>query len=153
MKVRLTESQYDKLLKVVNPNKKLIITETQYKRLILESTDQFTGIEKDSAIKMIAGKNTYTFKVFADLDGELLVRNLNDGKYKTQYFLIKPDSLKNNSLITQKSKAIIYDYDDLEKFNQKENDGKLKYAEFKTFTFRNLTSFEVYKDEKFDMII
>lgn len=148
MKVRLTESQYDKLLKVVNPNKKLIITETQYKMLILESTDQFTGIEKDSAIKMIAGKNTYTFKVFADLDGELLVRNLNDGKYKSQYFLIKPGSLKNNSLTTQKSKAIIYDYDDLEKFNQKEKDAQLK-----SFTFRNVTSFEVYKDEKFDMLI
>ena len=153
MKVRLTESQYDKLLKLVNPNKKLIITESQYKRLILESTDQFNGIEAENAIKIIAGKNTYTFKVFADLDGELLVRNLNDGRYKSQYFLIKPGSLKNNSLITQKSKAIIYDYDDLEKFNQKENDGKLKNAEFKTFTFKNVTSFEVYKDEKFNMLI
>ena len=148
MKVRLTESQYDKLLKLVNPNKKLIITESQYKRLILESTDQFTGIEEDNYIKIISSNKPYTFKVFATLNDELLVRNLNDGRYKSQYFLIKPGSLKNNSLTTQKSKAIIYDYDDLEKFNQKEKDAQLK-----AFTFKNVTSFEVYKDEKFDMLI
>jgi hypothetical protein len=53
MKVRLTESQYDKLLKVVNQNKKLIITESQYKRLILESANQFTGIEEGNGIKII----------------------------------------------------------------------------------------------------
>lgn len=148
MKVRLTESQYDKLLKLVNPNKKLIITESQYKRLILESTDQFTGIEEGNYIKIISSNKPYTFKVFATLNDELLVRNLNDGRYKSQYFLIKPGSLKNNSLTTQKSKAIIYDYDDLEKFNQKEKDAQLK-----AFTFKNVTSFEVYKDEKFDMLI
>jgi hypothetical protein len=148
MKVRLTESQYDKLLKVVNSNKKLIITESQYKRLILEFTDQFSGIEADNCIKIISNNKPYTFKVFAELNNELLVRNLNDGRYKSQYFLIKPGSLKNNSLITQKSKAIIYDYDDLDKFNQKEKDAQLK-----DFTFKNVTSFEVYKDEKFDMLV
>lgn len=148
MKIRLTESQYNNLLKTINTNKKLTITESQYKRLILESADQFTGIETGNGIKIIAGKSTYTFKVFAVLNDELLVRNLNDGRYTTQYFLIKPGNLENNSLKTKKSKAIIYDYNSLEEFNRKEKDAQLK-----PFTFKNITSFEVYKDDKFKMLI
>ena len=151
MKIRLTESQYDKLLKVVNQNKKLIITENQYKRLILESTDQFNGIEVGNGIKIIAGNKPYTFKVFAELNGEFLLRNVNpnkDGRYASQYFLIKPDGLKNNTLTTQKSKAILYDYNDINKLLAKEKD-----AGWKTFTFKNITSFEVFKNDKFKLLI
>jgi hypothetical protein len=148
MKIRLTESQYDKLLKVVNSNKKLIITETQYKRLLLEFAGQFTTIEEGNGIKIISNGKEFTFKVFGELNGELLVRNLNDGRYKSQYFLFNKNGLKNKTLRAEKSGVIKADYNDITTLTSKEQN-----ANWKQFIFQNVTSFQVFSDETFKLVI
>ena len=148
MKVRLTESQYEKLLKLVNPNKKLVITESQYKRLLLEFTGQFTGIDEGDGIKIISNGKEFTFKVFAVLNGELLVRNLNDGRYKTQYFLFSRNAIKNKTLRAEKSNVIQKDYNDIKELTTKE-----KNIVWKQFVFQNVTSFQVFNDDTFKLLI
>lgn len=148
MKVRLTESQYDSLLKAINPNKKLIITESQYKRLLLEFTGQFTGIEEGNGIKIISSGKEYTFKVYGVLNGELLVRNLNDGRYKSQYFLFNKNAIKNKTLNAEKSNVIQANYNDITKLTSKE-----KNVKWNRFTFKNVTSFQVFSDETFKLLI
>jgi hypothetical protein len=83
MKIRLTESQYDKLLKLVNQNKKLIITESQYNRLILEGNSQveFNKIKDGQAFKIKTSNREFEFEVIGYDNGQLLVKNTNDGRY------------------------------------------------------------------------
>ena len=145
MKVRLTESQYDKLLKVVNPSKKLIITETQYKRLILEANSQvvFSKIKGGQAFKVKASNKDFEFEVIASDNGQLLVKNTNDGRYTNVYFFIDFNGVDNNQLITKISKAKAGPYSRI-------SPELIKDVEtWKAFTFKNVTSFQVFKDKTF----
>lgn len=145
MKVRLTESQYDKLLKVVNPNKKLIITETQYKRLILEANSQvvFNKIQGGQAIKIKSSNKDYEFEIIGSEDARLLVKNLNDGRYVNVYFFIDFNGINNNQLITKISKAKAGPYSRITPELIKDTEA------WKVFTFKSLTSFQVFKDKTF----
>jgi hypothetical protein len=145
MKVRLTESQYDKLLKVVNPNKKLIITESQYRRLILEANSQvvFSKIKGGQAFKIKASNKDFEFEVIDSDNGQLLVKNTNDGRYVNVYFFIDFNGINNNQLITKISKAKAGPYSRI-------TPELIKDAEtWKVFTFKNVTSFHVFKDKTF----
>ena len=145
MKVRLTESQYEKLKTLVNPNKKLIITESQYKRLILEANSQvvFNKIQGGQAIKIKASNKDYEFEIIGSEDARLLVKNLNDGRYVNVYFFIDFNGINNNQLITKISKAKAGPYSRITPELIKDTET------WKVFTFKSLTSFQVFKDKTF----
>lgn len=145
MKLILTESQYNKLLDTIIPNKKLIITESQYKRLILEANSQivFNKIKGGQAFKINAGSKEFKFEVISSNDAQLLVKNTNDGRYANVYFFIDYNAIKNNQLTTKISKAKDGPY-------SKISPDLIKDTEtWKTFTFKNVTSFEVFNDKTF----
>lgn len=143
MKVRLTESQYDSLLKVINPNKKLIITESQYKRLILEGSSQleFNQIKGGELIKIKASNKDFIFEVISADDARLLLKNTNDGRYVNVYFFLDFNAIDNNQLTTKISKAKAGPYSKITPNLIKDTES------WKTFTFKNVTSFQVFKDK------
>lgn len=143
MKVRLTESQYNDLLKVINPNKKLIITESQYKRLILEGSSQleFNQIKGGELIKIKASNKDFIFEVISADDARLLLKNTNDGRYVNVYFFLDFNAIDNNQLATKISKAKAGPYSKITPNLIKDTES------WKTFTFKNVTSFQVFKDK------
>lgn len=145
MKLILTESQYNKLLDTIIPNKKLIITESQYKRLILEANSQivFNKIQGGQAFKIKASNKIYEFEVIDSDDARLLVRNLNDGRYTNVYFFIDYNGINNNQLITKISKAKAGPYSRITPELIKDTEA------WKVFTFKNLTSFQVFTNKTF----
>ena len=145
MKIRLTESQYDKLLKLVNPNKKLIITESQYNRLILEGNSQveFNKIKDGQAFKIKTSNREFEFEVIGSDNGQLLVKNTNDGRYTNVYFFIDFDAVDNTNLVTKISKSNAGPYSKITPELIKDTET------WKVFTFKNLTSFKVFKDKTF----
>lgn len=145
MKIRLTESQYDKLLKLVNPNKKLIITESQYNRLILEGNSQveFNKIKDGQAFKIKTSSREFDFEVIGSDNGQLLVKNTNDGRYANVYFFIDFNAIDNKKLITKISKSNAGPYSKITPELIKDTET------WKVFTFKNLTSFKVFKDKTF----
>jgi hypothetical protein len=145
MKVRLTESQYNNLLRTINPNKKLTITESQYKRLILEanSQDVFAEIKPGQAFKITASGKEFKFEVIDSNNGQLLVKNLNDTT--DVYFFIDYNAIQNKTLITYKSKENAGVYNKI--------DGKLDKERLKSwskYTIKNLTKFEVFETKLFN---
>jgi len=145
MKIRLTESQYDKLLKLVNPSKKLIITESQYNRLILEGNSQveFNKIKDGQAFKIKTSSREFEFEVIGSDNGQLLVKNTNDGRYTNVYFFIDFNAIDNKQLITKISKSNAGPYSKITPELIKDTET------WKVFTFKNLNSFKVFKDKTF----
>lgn len=145
MKIRLTESQYDKLLKLVNPSKKIIITESQYKRLILEGNSQveFNKIKDGQAFKIKTSSREFEFEVIGSDNGQLLVKNTNDGRYTNVYFFIDFNAIDNKQLITKISKSNAGPYSKITPELIKDTET------WKVFTFKNLNSFKVFKDKTF----
>ena len=149
MKLILTESQYNKLLDTIIPNKKLTITESQYNRLILEANSQivFNKIKDGQAFKITTGGKEFKFEVISSNDAQLLVKNTNDGRYTNVYFFIDYNAIKNNQLTTKISKAKAGPY-------SKISPDLIKDTEtWKVFTFKSVTSFEVFNDKTFSEVI
>ena len=63
MRLILKESQYDRIFN--NKKRKLIITESQYNKLLFESvlTDNLGELEVSDAIEVVRGKDRMFFKV------------------------------------------------------------------------------------------
>jgi hypothetical protein len=144
MKIRLTESQYDKLLKLVNQNKKLIITESQYNRLILEgnSQDVFSEIKPGQAFKIKANGKEFKFEVIDSKAGQLLVKKLDSNDDVT--FFIDYNGLLNNNLV-------IYVKEGGGPYNK--IDGNLDKERLKSwlkYTVKNVDSFEVFETKLFN---
>ena len=145
MKLILTESQYNKLLDTIIPNKKLTITESQYNRLIVEaySQDVFSEIKPGQAFKIKASGKDFKFEIIDSKNGQLLVKSLDDTT--DIYFFIDYNGLINNNLITYKSKENAGPYSRI--------DGNLDKERLKSwskYTIKNVSSFEVFETKLFN---
>lgn len=145
MRLILTESQYNKLLGTIITNKKLTITESQYKRLILEanSQDVFSEIKPGQAFKIKASGKDFKFEIIDSKNGQLLVKSLDDTT--DIYFFIDYNGLINNNLITYKSKENAGPYSRI--------DGNLDKERLKSwskYTIKNVSSFEVFETKLFN---
>lgn len=145
MKLILTESQYNKLLDTIIPNKKLTITESQYNRLIVESNSQdvFSEIKPGQAFKIKASGKDFKFEIIDSKNGQLLVKSLDDTT--DIYFFIDYNGLINNNLITYKSKENAGPYSRI--------DGNLDKERLKSwskYTIKNVSSFEVFETKLFN---
>jgi len=137
MRLILKESQYDRIFN--NKKRKLIITESQYNKLLFESvlTDNLGELEVSDAIEVVRGEDRMFFKVVSKNGNEFMMINCDNGVYKNAYFHIKGDSISKNTLV--------YSLAQNSKIDDKNPWETVGSDIWKKSTFKNVDKFSVHK--------
>lgn len=136
MKIILSESQYNRLFN--NKKRKLVITENQYKKLLIETVEfDFNKIRVGNIIKITKNNDDLHFRVISKDYNYIIMINCNDGVYKNAYFFVDKNSFSNGSLRYKSGQSKDID-------EKTPNQSLIKNG--RDGVFKNITNLEIYDD-------